>query len=262
VVALLAVRDEEIYLGRCLEHLYRQGVETYVIDNDSTDATVDIAKSFYGRGVFHVERFPYAGHYDWIGLLRRKEALAREIEADWFIHHDADEVREAPAPFATLKEGLIAADAAGATAVNFDEFVFVPTNHEDFSGVDYIAAMRRYYYFAPLQMHRINAWKNLREPVDLVSCGGHLVDFSRRVVHDQSLIMRHYIFLSRAHAIKKYGERIYSRQEVEYGWHGWRPQFQESRLRSPDPGELETLDERGIWCKHRPFRQHLFIHTE
>ena len=177
VVALLAVRNEELYIGRCLEHLYQQGVETCVIDNELTDSTVDIARSFYGRGVFLVERFPFIGHYDWEGLLRRKEALARELEADWFIHHDADEVREAPAPFATLKDGLIAADAAGATAVNFDEFVFVPVEHEDFSCLDYISAMRRYYYFMPLHLHRINAWKNLREPVDLVSCGGHRVDF-------------------------------------------------------------------------------------
>src|SRR5262249_17577576 len=149
------------------------------------------------------------------GLLRRKEALAQEIEADWFIHNDADEVREAPSPFATLKDGLIAADATGATAVNFDEFVFIPSAHEDFSSVDYVAAMRRYYYFAPRRLHRVNAWKNLRAPVDLVSEGGHVAEFPGRVVYERNFIMRHYIFLSRAHAVKKYGERNYSPQEVQ-----------------------------------------------
>jgi glycosyltransferase involved in cell wall biosynthesis len=250
-------------MGRCLEHLYRQGVETYVIDNESTDSTVEIAKGFYGRGVFHVERFPYPGHYDWVGLLRRKEALAREIEADWFIHHDADEVREAPFPFATLRDGLIAADAAGATAVNFDEFVFLPSVHEDFACVDYIAAMRCYYYFAPQTLHRINAWKNLRVPVELVFYGGHLVQFPGRVVYGRNFIMRHYMFLSRAHAVKKYGERKYSPQEVqERLWHGWRPSFQESSLRWPGPDELETMDEPGTWCKSRPFLRHPFIRTQ
>jgi glycosyltransferase involved in cell wall biosynthesis len=263
VVALLAVRNEEVYIGRCLEHLWRQGVETCVIDNESTDSTVEIAESFYGRGVFRVERFPYPGHYDWVGLLTRKEALAREIEADWFIHHDADEIREAPAPFATLKDGLIAADAAGATAVNFDEFVFVPLDHEDFVGVDYLAAMRRYYYFSPQRLHRINAWKNLGEPIDLVCYGGHVVEFSRRVVYDRNFVLRHYIFLSKAHAVEKYGGRTYSTHEVQVRvWHGWRPYFRESWLRLPNAAELETVDERGSWCTSRPFQQHPFIRTD
>jgi glycosyltransferase involved in cell wall biosynthesis len=263
VVAILAVRNEEIYMDRCLEHLYQQGVETCVIDNDSTDSTVAIAKAFYGRGVFHIERFPYSGHYDWAGLLRRKEALAREIEADWFIHHDADEIREAPAPFTTLQDGLIAAEVAGATAVNFDEFVFVPVNNEDFVGVDYFAAMRHYYYFAPQRLHRVNAWKSFRVPVHLVGSGGHVVEFPGKVVYNRHFVLRHYVVLSRAHAIKKYGERTYSAQEVrERGWHGWRSDFQESRLRLPSPAELEIVDEQGSWRTNRPLHKHLFIREE
>jgi glycosyltransferase involved in cell wall biosynthesis len=262
-VALLAVRNEELYIGRCLEHLYQQGIETCVIDNESTDSTLSIAKNFYGRGVILVEHFPYPGYYDWIGLLRRKEALAQEVEADWFIHLDADEIREGPAPFATLKDGLLAADAAGATAVDFDEFVFVPLDHEDFVGLDYVAAMHRYYNFAPRPLHRVNAWKHLGRPVDLVCTGGHLVEFFGRVVYDRRFVMRHYIVLSKAHAVQKYCRRTYSAQEVQQlGWHDWRPNFQESWLRLPDAAELEILDERGSWCTNRPFRRHLFIRAE
>jgi glycosyltransferase involved in cell wall biosynthesis len=263
VVAILAVRNEELYIEGCLEHLYQQGIETCVIDNDSTDSTVAIAKRFYGRGVFRIEHVPFLGHYDWVALLKRKETLAREIKAEWFIHHDADEMREAPAPFGTLRDGLIAADAAGATAVNFDEFVFLPLEHEDFVGVDYFSAMRRYYHFSPRPLNHVKAWKNLHEPVNLVDSGGHDVEFPGKVVYERNFILRHYIFLSKAHALKKYGERRYSEQEVqERGWHGWRAGFRISWLQLPGPTELEFMNDQDSWRTDRPHSKHIFIREE
>ncbi|MCT7967819.1 glycosyltransferase family 2 protein [Laspinema sp. D1] len=101
VVALLTVRNEERYLGRCLEHLYSQGIEICLIDNGSTDKTLDIAQSFLGRGVFRIEHFPFKGCFELEKILLNEEKLAVEIDADWFIHHDADEIREAPSPYKT-----------------------------------------------------------------------------------------------------------------------------------------------------------------
>ncbi len=47
-VALLAVYNEEMFLRRCLQHLADQGIESYVIDNGSTDRSPAIAGSFSG----------------------------------------------------------------------------------------------------------------------------------------------------------------------------------------------------------------------
>ena len=49
VVALLATYNEERFVGGCIEHLQRQGIETYLIDNESTDATVEIAGALRAR---------------------------------------------------------------------------------------------------------------------------------------------------------------------------------------------------------------------
>ena len=111
IVALLTVRNEERFLHRCLDHLLSQGVEVCVVDNDSTDRTLEIARAFLGRGVFRIERAPYRRIYAWPELLRDKERLAMEIDADWFLHQDADEIREAPPPYSTLREGLEGARA-------------------------------------------------------------------------------------------------------------------------------------------------------
>lgn len=260
LVALLAVRNEQRYMTRCLEHLFRQGVETCVIDNESTDETLAIAERYRERGVFRIETFPYAGFFDWKGILRRKERLAEEIDADWFIHHDADEIREAP-PWATsLKDGVEYVDGLGYNAVNFDEFVFVPAaDGSECECGDYVSELTYYYFYQPGEHYRINAWKKGTSRVDLASSGGHRAQFAGRRIFPDSFILRHYIILGRKHAASKYG-RVYSSQEVlEDGWHAWRPHYEDGMLCLPRRAELKCLGHDRGWDRSAPLRRHPFI---
>lgn len=87
--AIVAVRNEARNLPRCLESLREVG-EVYVIDSQSTDSTVEIARSFGAKVVqFHyrggwpkkrqwaLDTLPFA--YDWILLLDADEALTPEL---------------------------------------------------------------------------------------------------------------------------------------------------------------------------------------
>jgi hypothetical protein len=235
IVALLTVRNEERFLHRCLDHLLSQGVEVCVVDNDSTDRTLEIARAFFGRGVFRIERAPYRRIYAWPELLRHKERLAMEIDADWFLHQDADEIREAPPPYSALREGLEGADREGFNAVNFDEFVFLPTSEEEsFEGTDYVASMEYYYFFEPRPLRQVKAWKKVPGvAVCLAESGGHSADFPGRRIFPSPFVLRHYIALSRAHAIAKYAGRVYAAAAVERGWHKLRATFAPERLRFP-----------------------------
>ncbi len=232
VVALITVRNEELYLDRCIRHLVSQGVYVCIIDNDSTDNTKAIAESFLGKGVIRVERFPYPGHFDWSGILKKKEKLAQEITADWFIHYDADEIREAPKPYKTLLEGIQEADRQGYNAINFDEFVFLPTDdYESYEATDYVKEMQYYYFFEPKPLHRLNAWKSGDFKVDLHSSGGHRVEFEELKIFPFPFILRHYIGLSKKHLIDKYVSRPYSPEEVDkLGWHRKRASFSPEKL--------------------------------
>jgi glycosyltransferase involved in cell wall biosynthesis len=262
IVALLAVRNEELYIERCLEHLFQQGIETCVIDNGSTDRTRQIAERFLGRGVFRIDDLHYPGFFDLVGQLRCKERLAAEIEADWFIHQDADEIREAPRSLATLRAGVEAVDADGYSAIDFEEFVFVPTcTRERFENLDYVAGMRHYLFFLQRDLHRINAWKKIDNRVDLATSGGHQVEFSGRRVYPTKFILRHYIALSADHVRRKYGdERVYSQEDVELrGWHGWRAKFNEHRVCLPDRSKLKCIDDLCRWDKSDPQVQHMFV---
>lgn len=126
VVAIIAVRNEALYIRRCLDHLQNHGVMFVVIDNESTDSTLDIVNSFKGSGLLEVVSAPFDGAFDLVGQMKLKEEIARGIVADWVIHQDADEVLEPPLSGETLVTALTRVGDAGYNAVNFDEFCFIP----------------------------------------------------------------------------------------------------------------------------------------
>ncbi len=266
IVALLTVRNEARYLARCLQHLHGQGVETCLIDHGSDDETLAIAESYLERGVMRIEHLPFTGVFSLEDQLRQKEALATEIDADWFIHQDADEIRQAPPPFRTLAQGIAAVDRQGWNAIDFDEFVFVPvTDEESFAGRDYVAEMRDYYYYEPESpdRFRINAWKK-QARVDLVTHAGHQVLFPGRRVCPQAFILRHYMFLSRAHAAAKYGNRRFAEAERARDWHSDRVSAS-APLSWPERSDLTRLDATGastldaIFDTSRPWRRHFWV---
>ncbi|MFM6189439.1 glycosyltransferase family A protein [Planktothrix sp.] len=259
IVALLTIRNEERYLSRCLEHLRSQGIEVCVIDNDSTDQSLEIAKSFLGRGVIRIENFPYEGKFELTKICQNEERLALEINADWFIHHDADEIRQAPPPYPTLLEGIEDTDRQGYNAINFDEFVFLPTSEaESYEGKDYVQEMQYYYFFEPDPLRRINAWKKTPH-INIHSSGGHHALFPERKIFPIPFILRHYIILSKDHVIEKYIKRVHCESELAKGWMLDRARFTPDKLNFPSKSELKKLDPSGIWDRTEPWDKHHFL---
>jgi hypothetical protein len=111
-------------------------------------------------------------------ILERKEQLASELDADWFMHADPDEVRLPPKSGQTLAEAFTEVDHQGFNAVNFTEFTFVPTRQSpDHDHPNYLQTMRWYYPYLPSFPHRLNAWKKQAAPAELAWSGGHQVRF-------------------------------------------------------------------------------------
>jgi Glycosyl transferase family 2 len=240
-LAIIAAYNEERFIGGCLEHLFSQGVEAYLCDNQSTDGTVEIARRHLGAGLRGIEQIPRNGIFHWRQILRRKEELASELEADWFLHLDPDEVPLAPRAGQTLAEALTEADASGCNAVEFSELTFVPTReapHHDHP--DYRRTMRWYYPFAPRDLHLVRAWKRQPQPVDLASSGGHVVRFPGWRLYPRRFRLRHYLFLSREHAVRKYVGKVFDPEEVSSGWHGWRAGLTADAIQLPSRAELRT----------------------
>lgn len=239
IVALIQSYNEEVSIGACIEHLHGQGVDVYLLDDGSGDATVEIAERYLGRGVIDIEILPGHDSFALEEQCRRQEALAETLDADWLIHHDADEIRVSPRRGQTLAQALTELDEAGYNAVNFLEFTFVPTlESPDHDHPGYQHTMRSYYAYAPFFPARLNAWKRQEGPVELAWSGGHKVRFDGLRMAPSLMYMRHYLFRSLEHAVRKFTERPYDPAEVAGGWYGFRPRVRPDELELPSEREL------------------------
>jgi glycosyltransferase involved in cell wall biosynthesis len=240
VVALIAAYNERRFIEFCLSNLHTHGIESYLIDNESTDETVKLAERWIGRGLIGIESFPRGNGdlYNWRDLLVRKEELARELDADWLLHTDPDEVRLPPASGNSLSEALEKVNDEGFNAVDFTELTFVPTCQEpDHDHSDFQRTLRTYYPLDRGPHWQLKAWK-ASDAIELAWSGGHTARFPGLRPFPHRFPMKHYLFLSVPHAIEKYVRRRYDPAEVRIGWHVWRSKLQACEIALPDRSDL------------------------
>jgi hypothetical protein len=227
IIAIISAFNEEDIIAQVIDDLVAQRVSVYVLDNGSTDRTAAEIAPFIGRGVIGVERFASeteagAGRYDWTRILQRKAELAQELDAAWFIHHDADEFREGPWAGLDLAASIEKVDRFGYNAIDFDVLNFWPT-HDNFKpGQDVREAFVGYEPGQPCDKLQIRCWKKMSGQVDLVSSGGHEAVFPGRKIFPIRFILRHYPIRGQAHGARKIFEERHPRfteEERERGWH-------------------------------------------
>jgi glycosyltransferase involved in cell wall biosynthesis len=228
VVALISAYNESDIIAPVIGHLVENGVWVYLIDNQSTDDTAAQAAEWLGRGVLGIESFPPrpasdgAARFSWRDILRRKQELTRELDADWFMHHDADEIREPPWPDCTLAEAIGRVDSLGYNCIDFHVFTFPPVDDSFRRGMDpkeHFALYQRPAWFDFLQR---KCWKSTGEPVSLMNLGGHDVRFNGRRVFPIRFVMRHYPIRGQRHGARKvFAERKprFVPEERRVGWH-------------------------------------------
>ena len=237
--AVLCVRNEEVHIRSALADLIAEGLDVVLIDHGSGDATVPIAGEFIGRGLLGIERLPWVGRFSLVKQLEAKWRVIDQLDHDWIVHVDADEWLGSPEPGQNLLDGLRAADAAGYNCVHFNEYVFVPRPGENLYGEDYRRRSTRYYFYRPEYPFLQRAWKN-RAGLDNRERAGHFLSGPVRM-SPRDFHLRHYIFLSAAHARRKYLSRRFDQREVEQLWHHDRISATTESLRFPDDERMKFL---------------------
>ena len=180
-----------------------------------------------------------------------KAAIINAAKHDWVVHVDADEWLQSPTPGQGLLEGLSVADRSGANCVNFNEFVFIPLERENFYSPDYTKLMKNYYFFQPQYPRLMRAWKRMGGVSNIVGAG-HRITGEDIKIHQVDFNLRHYIVLSEEHAQRKYVGRNFSKEDLECGWHRNRRGIKQEQLRlrrsewlryvhDPDSSALETV---------------------
>jgi glycosyltransferase involved in cell wall biosynthesis len=239
IIAILATYNEERFVRNCIRNLLSQGASIYLIDNDSTDATVAIAVEAAGNALIGMESFPRDGVYTWEPILKRKEQIANSLDTDWLMHVDADEVHLPPFGSTTLAEAFQEAEKAGYNAANFIEFTFVPVAESpDHDHDEYLRSMRWYYPFRPTESFLTRAWKRQDTGVELAWSGGHQLRFHGLNIDRRPFRMKHYMFISVDQLHRKYVQRRYDACEIRKGWHGWRANLKGKNVALPAASQL------------------------
>ncbi len=260
IVAILIVRNEELYLKVCMDYLLQQGVQVAIIDNDSDDRTPEICRAYSRSELVHYETAPYPGCFDLRPLLERMDVLRRHLPADWIVYQGADEILQCNRPGESLSEGIHRVAKEGFDTINFDEFVFIPPSDDDrYEGLCYPDVMRHYYHFAPAQPRLMRAFSNELE-ANNVDGGGHVFPSEQVRLYPESFFLRHYICLSIDHARSKYGNRRFLPAAVERGWHWNRVNVPPEHFTAPKIGQLHLstgVDDRNL-SRRSPCRLHFW----
>jgi hypothetical protein len=250
IIAIISAFNEDDIIGQVIGDLIAQHVSVYVLDNGSTDRTAAEVAPFVGRGVIGIERFPAdseAGidRYEWTRILQRKAELAQQLDAAWFIHHDADEFREGPWSDLDLAASIEKVDRFGYNAIDFDVLNFWPTHDNFKSGQDVREAFVHYEPGQPCDKLQIRCWKKAPGAVDLVSSGGHEAIFPGRKIFPIRFILRHYPIRGQAHGTRKIFEERHPRfttEERDRGWHVQYQQFEPGQSFLRDPATMIRYD--------------------
>jgi hypothetical protein len=266
IVAIVAAYNEEDVIGQVVRAVIEEGVLVYFLDHHSTDKTVAQVEPFQGRGVIGIEMFPADGveneteghSFVWERILRRKEELAQALDADWFIHHDADEFRESPWSGQTLREGIQRVDAAGYNAIDFQVLNFSPTPADPADGEDIRERLLFYEPGRTFDRQQIKCWKKTGQPVVLTDSGGHSAQFPDRRIFPIRFLLRHYPIRSQAHGERKvFQERLprFAPLERARGWHVQYDDLIKGASFVRDPTSLRRYDPEAVrldlFLRHR-----------
>jgi hypothetical protein len=253
VVAIIAAYNEADIIAAVIRDLIDQDISVYFLDDGSTDGTVRAVEQYEGRGVVRIERLRSPGdetstEFVWAQILRRKAQLATELDADWFIHHDADEFRESPWADVPLKDAIQRVDAMDYNAIDFASLDFRPTDN-GFRKGDVRAAFPFYSEGAQYDKIQIRCWKKTDSVVDLASTGGHEARFEGRKVFPVRFISRHYPIRGQSHGDRKvFAERKprFVDDERVRGWHVQYDDLVEGTSFVHDPCALIRFDPIGV----------------
>ena len=256
VLVILAVRNEAPYLKVLLPYLFEQNVHIHIIDNDSTDKSQQIFAN-YSSEYLTTEKLPFKGQFSLKEQLSKKQEVVLNSDADWIIHHDADEILQSTKPGENLRDLITRVDNLGFNAINFLEYVFLPENElVDYAGSNYLQSMHHYYFFEPKKTRLIRAYKR-NVNLENVSSGGHILRGEGLNLYESNMSLRHYICLSLDRLRRKYGERTFSNEELARGWHRNRVNRDWQKVTFPNLSLMTDVTKKGL-STDNPYNKHFW----
>lgn len=253
ICAIIAIRNSSSTLSRVLQHLASNQIDVIIIDNQSSDSTLSIVDDFFGYSVISILSVKHDGVYRWQKLLEVKEYIASQVEHDWIIHQDGDEILEAPS-LESLREFIERCDKGGVDIIDCDEFVFLPVE-AGICSLNFVECMKHYYFHSPdgRKLHRVQ--RRQQSKGGWAQTGGHELDSTGRTISREKIRLRHYIGTSYDDLRITYLTRVFDGEELRRGWHVRRVATDMQFIKEPLSSDLISLEIDG-WVTAHPHSKH------
>lgn len=238
--AIITADDPGPYIQNLLPYLIDEGLMVFLVSEPGIGALHRGLFESLPSSTFEFISHDTGGPFSLERQLREKEQLLGQIDSEWILHLDIDEVPHSRRRGESLIEAVNRLGSTGANVINFDEFVFLPVDH-DYSGSAGVYQRMKFYYFHEPRPNRLN--RLFRKELGFVTLGtgGHTAVGEGLHVAPESLVLRHYPFISQQHALEKYAQRSFDQGEIARGWHSNRIEIELRNLKFPPRTHLDRL---------------------
>lgn len=211
---LLFCYNEENILRDTLTYYLSEGIDLVVIDNGSTDSSLNIVNGFrntkerFAGKVIDLVHIKTEG-YEWVHILRQACGYMHKNlqHYDWILVVDADSFYDSPVKEMPLLEFLGLVQSYGYNVVNGKLYEFYPTEKDDpkvasaIERIRYCKNKHEELLYVNEKYHRIFQY---HPTVDFYTRFGHIVERDkRRVLNKVRYIYKHYPWVSFEHGVKK-----------------------------------------------------------
>ena len=174
VVAALVVRNERPFMGNCLRHLIENGIDYVIVDNGSTDETIELLQqSYFAKHLISYRTHPYQGYMDWEDLMQARQAVADAVDADWILYVSAG--RSCVLTMSTKRLVLpLSGSMPPGLMLSISTSLLFSDRNELCAGSRRVQLLR-YYYFFEDQRPRLMRARKKHLQVSHVEHGGHLL---------------------------------------------------------------------------------------
>ena len=208
IIAYLIVYNEADIIEEVVLHHINQGIQMVIIDNGSADNTLEILKRLKNENkILDYEVHP-TKTYEWRSLINYGFDLTVKHNPNWIIHLDASTILESyDSQNLLLADQIREANDSGHNVINLKVYDFYPTEKDNPSEPRVVNRLKYYTLRGNLS--------NVQEKIfkyypGIVTQNGHSILFPQDVekkISPKYAIMRHYVFRSVSHGVKKILER-------------------------------------------------------
>lgn len=260
ILRLVNVHNEEDILQYNLEWYINQGIETIAIDNNSSDNSYNILKSYVGKGILEIKKI-ITNHFDRCLLFDEISKLAHNYKPDWIIFADCDEFYEPEnSKFNTISELIQNVDLTKDNLIQFHNIEFWMTPDDDYSIENPIQRIKHYSYF---DSNRFKAFK-FYEGFSLVPNRGHAPTFPGNIpvkLSKHKGISRHYKFRSLDQGEYKISRVIPEPNKKDFGFHY--AKFKNSpEWFIINPNKLNKYNDDRVWSLEKKFNGNRMTNSE